>query len=92
MRPALFRDKVSITPFQPSGFPGEPSTHKRVQCVARRSGKAEGRAFLLDAVSVAQHPMCSLSGTAFATPLAKTFGSVFEEGGWRIERFSLPII
>jgi hypothetical protein len=48
---------------------------------------AEEQAFVLDAVSVAQHPMCSSSGTNFATPHSKRFGSVFEEPGWRIERF-----
>jgi len=42
----------------------------------------------VDAVSVAQQPMCSSSGTAFATPHSKILGSVFEEPGWRIERFS----
>jgi hypothetical protein len=48
-------------------------------------------AFVPDAVSVAQHPMCSLSGTAFATPLSKIFGSMFEEPGLADRAFFLYV-
>jgi hypothetical protein len=58
-----------------------------LQCLGTGSLPPEEQAFALDAVSVAQHPMCSSSGTAFATPHLKIFGSMFEELGWRIERF-----
>jgi hypothetical protein len=39
------------------------------------------RRSVLDAVPVAQHPTCSLSGTAFATPHSKIFGSCSENWG-----------
>jgi len=64
-----------------------PSVNRNLQCLGTGSLTPEEQAFVLDAVSVAQHPMCSLSGTAFATPHSKIFGSMFGELEWRIERF-----
>ena len=72
-------------------------TRRRSAGTAARDVHSESRAsvqhaFVFDAVSVARQPICSSSGTAFATPHSKIFGSVSEEPGWRIERFHTHVL
>jgi hypothetical protein len=83
----------------PGPLPGESGHHasSSLRAAAKRQPATfhalardlfhQEQALVLDAVSVVQHPMCSFSGTAFATPHSTIFGSMSDELGWRIERF-----